>query len=228
MKRRNMLIVAGLAGFVFLALGGFLVYRQIEQQREVAEAMRLATAQLSKSASAIWANADMTGPNLEWLATLDGDVTTLTFTISNRTSNMYKNISFQGFALGKIEPREKATLPVTIAELAPGASQQFILRYDRLVWLGDDIPVNRGDLNWAQQPLDYSTSWVTVVKSAPPASDPNVTIKSVESSGSGSLTGVPIRLDEKVARAIKERRDAVLKAKAKKTESPPVNRPPKD
>jgi hypothetical protein len=216
MNRRNSLIVTAIA---VLALGTVFVLRQMQKRRELErEALRIASEQLKKTLSNTMTAVDL-GAHLDCLAKLDGDATTVTFTVSNRSSNTYRDMILQGFTLGKTEPREKATLPVRIAELAPGASHKFALHYDRLVWIGDDIPVSRIDMGWAEKPLDFSNSWVTVVNTKSLASDPSITSSATHLEGSSSTTGVQVPLDEEDARAIKSRRDALWKAKAAKTES---------
>ncbi len=69
----------------------------------------------------------------------------------------------------------------------------FALHYDGLTWIGHDVPVTRVDMDWAEKPLDFANSWVTVVKALP--SEPGVTVKLSESKGSSSATGVRVRLD---------------------------------
>jgi hypothetical protein len=211
MKRRTAIIVTAIAALV-IALGAIFVLHQTRQRRGLErQALEIASARLNQTLSTAMAHLDINGPHLEARAKLDGDVTTVTFTISNRTPNLYKEIRFHGLTLGKMEPREKAALPVEIAELAPGGSHTFALHYDGLAWIGDDVPVTRIDLLWAEKPLDFSNSWVTVVKSPP--SEPGVTVNSSEIKGSSSGGGGGVRLDEADARALKERRDAAWKAK---------------
>jgi hypothetical protein len=213
MKSRNGLIVAGTA-LLALTIGAVLIAHVIKQRREFErEALRIASEQLSKSFAVGMADVDINGPHLDCLAKLDGDVTTVTITISNRATTLYKEVIFQGFTLGKVEPREKATLPVKIAELAPGVSHKFEFHYDGLKWIEDDLDVNRADLSWAERLLDFSSSWVTSVNPKSLPSAPGVSISATDFKGSSSHTGVRIPLDEADARALKARHDADWKAK---------------
>jgi hypothetical protein len=227
MKRRNGLIVAGTA-LLAVTIGAVLIAHVIKQRREVErEALRIASEQLSKTFAIGMADFDPSGPHLDCRAKLDGDVTTVTFTISNRASTLYKDVVFQGFTLEKFQPREKATLPVKIAELAPGVSHKFELHYDGLKWIEDDLDVNRGDLGWAERLLDFSSSWATSVDQKSLTSAPGVSISATDFKGSSSHTGVRIPLDEADARAIKARHDADWKAKAAMNRSQTVPPPSK-
>jgi hypothetical protein len=227
MKRRNGLIVPGTA-LLALTIAAVVIAHGIKQRRELErEALRIVSEQLNKSFAIGMADVDTSGPHLDCRAKLDGDITSVTFTISNRASNLYKDIIFQGFTLGKVQPREKATLPVKIAELAPGASYKFEFHYDGLKWIEDDLDVNRVDLSWAERLLDFSSSWVTSVDPKSLPSAPGVSISATESKGSSSHTGVRIPLDEADARAIKARHDADWKAKAATKRSQTVPPPSK-
>lgn len=226
-KRRNGLIVAGTA-LLALTIAAVLIGHVIKQRREFErEALRIASDQLGKSFAIGMAGVDPGGPHLDCLAKLDGDVTNVTFTISNRASALYKVVIFQGFTLGKVQPREKATLPVKIAQLAPGASYKFELHYDGLKWIEDDLDVNRVDLSWAERLLDFSSSWVRSVNPKSLPSAPGVSISATDLKGSSSHTGVRIPLAEADARAIKARHDADWKAKAAMKGSPTVPPPSK-
>jgi hypothetical protein len=149
---------------------------------------------------------DMTiAPGLDYRVSLDGDVTTVTFTITNRSTSLCKELTCDGFTLGKIAPREKATLPIKVAELAPKASHEFVLHYDHVKWLGDEVTKDRIDTGWAQQPLSYSCSCVL----APDASaiDSSGKVKLGDSRISTDHHGVPVSLDKKTAEELKARRD---------------------
>jgi hypothetical protein len=227
MKRRNGLIVAGTA-LLALTIGAVLIARVIKQRRELErEALRIASEHLNKSFAIGMADFDPSGPHLDCLAKLDGDVTNVTYSISNRGSNLYRDVDFQGFTLGNVQPREKATLPVKISELAPGGSYKFEFHYDGLKWIEDDLDVNRADLSWAERLLDFSSSWVTSVNPKSLPSVPGVSISATESRGSSSHTGVRIPLNEADARAIKARHDADWRAKAAMRGSQTVQPPSK-
>jgi hypothetical protein len=227
MKRRNGLIVAGTA-LLALTVGVVLIVRVIQARREFErEALRIASEQLSNSFAIGMADFDPGGPHLDCLAKLDGDVTNVTFTISNRATTWYNDVIFQGFTLGKVEPREKTALPVKIAELAPGASHKFELHYDGLKWIEDDLDINRADLSWAERLLDFSSSWVASVNPRSLPSESGVSIRVTDFKGSSSHTGVRIPLDEADARALKARHDADWKAKAAMRGSHTVRPPSK-
>jgi hypothetical protein len=222
MNRRNAFIIAGIAvfGLAVLALGAVLATQWINRQRErQIEAIRHASGEFGKAISDAMASADMNGPDLDWRVKLDGDETIVTFTVSNRKPTAYKDVVLEGFVLGKKAPRENATLPMKIAELAPGASHSFDLHYDGLVWIGDEVTVDRIDTGWAAKLLDFSKKWVSVADPKPQSTRPGVTTKLSDYSGSSANTGVRVELDEKDARAIKARRDAAWKAKDGKNDS---------
>ena len=186
MKRRHLLIIAGIG---VLALGAVVAGFWFKRQRELQiEALGIASQEFGKAISRAMVDADMSGPDLDWRVKLDGDATNVTFTVSNRKPTSYKNIVLEGFVLGKQEPREKATLPVKIAELAPGASHTFDLHYDGLVWIGDEVTVDRIDTGWAAKLLDFSKRWVSVTKPESRSSDPSVTTKFSDYTGSSSNT----------------------------------------
>jgi hypothetical protein len=207
MKRRSVLlfvvVVIALAG-----AGWIYVAHRNEQARQANRDLQKGIEAATKQLRAVAKNMGDTtlGPSLDWRVNLDGDVTTITITATNRSTGLFKDLVYDGFALGKVAPREKETLPIKIAELAPKASHQFVLHYDHVKWLGDDVGADRIDTGWAQQPLSYSNSWVLVADSS--TLDPNGNATVSDSKGAGDHNGVPICLDEKTAHELKARRDS--------------------
>ena len=191
------------------------------------EALGAASDEIGKVLSSGLMQADMSGPRLDFSARLDGNVTVVAYTVSNRSDHSYKDVVLKGLTLGKVEPREQSSLPIKIAVLAPGAEHKFDLHYDGLTWLGNHVEVNRIDLGWATKPLDFSQSWVISPSAEGLEKNPGVKIKLSDISGSSSHTGVPVPLAEADARAIKARRDAALKSTPVPKQAKPPQSPVK-
>ena len=139
---------------------------------------------------------------------LEGDVTTLTVTFTNPGPTSMKDVVIEALTLDKEEPRERATLPARFASLAPGATHQLILHFDKVRWIDDGVGVDRDDLAWARKPLEYKANWVVTggpVHESRPGVEVNLNFG--DSHASDSSLGL-IALDPEDARALKKRRDA--------------------
>ena len=216
MSRRIVMIGLSLALLVLGAAGAYFAVRQLNEKQRMQEgggSVDAVSGELNRAFSDVMSNIDISGPEGDWLATLDGDATKLTYTVSNRSKNLYKALVFDDFTLDKVAPREKATLPIKVRSLAPGESHSIVLHYDGLQWLGEDVPVNRIDLGWAEKGLDLSESWVAAIDPRSLQGGSGSTAKVSNSKGSSKATGIRVRLVEADARTLKERRDAALKAK---------------
>jgi hypothetical protein len=229
-SRRKWLFLAGLASLtlaIVAAAAVFLLIARRNDQALVQEAIGAASDDIGQVLSSGPMQADLTGPRLDFSARLDGDVTVVAFTVTKRSDNSYRDVVLNGPTLGKVEPRERSTLPIKIATLGPGAEHEFELHYLGVTWLGDDVPVDRIDLGWATRPLDFSESWVVSPSAEGFGKNKGVKIKLSDMSLSNANTSVPVPLAEADARSLKARRDAALKSKPAPKEAKPVQTPVK-
>ncbi len=203
----------------------FLFMKRWNDQALVQEAIGAASGDIGTVLSSGPLQADLTGPRLDFSARLDGDVTVVAFTVSSRSDNSYRDVVLNGLTLGKVEPRERSTLPIKIGALGPAAEYKFELHYLGVTWLGVDVPVDRIDLGWATKPLDFSESWVVSPSAEGFGKRKGVKIKLSDMSLSNTGTSVPVPLAEADARSLKARRDGVLKSNPAPKDANPVQTP---
>jgi hypothetical protein len=208
MSRRTRLALI-LFAFVVALFGGVLVVVGIlrERQRAAQEALNVGI----QDFGAIFADG-MKGMvssnlNIDRIARLEGDVTSLTLTITNPGPRPMKDVVIEGITLDKAEPRERDRFPVRIPELAAGASHRLVLHFDQIRWIDDAVDVGRDDLSWAAKPLEFKASWVVSGGSQPVAGRPGVEMQVADSRMSTSSMGL-LKLDPEDAKALKKRRDA--------------------
>jgi hypothetical protein len=122
-SRRKGLYLTGLVVLTpaIVAAAVFFFMKRRNDPARMQEALRAAWDEIRKVLSSSLMQADMDGPRPDFSAKLDGGVTVVAYTVSNRSDHEYKDIVLNGLTLGKVEPREESTLPIKIAALAPGA-----------------------------------------------------------------------------------------------------------
>jgi hypothetical protein len=212
MSRRHRWVLTGLASVAFLAGVVLAVVLNIRERQRVAREILnvLGTEEFSKALSESMGHSASSSLKLDLLARLEGDVTTLTATLTNPGPRSMKDVVIEELTLDKGVPRERGSLPVRISELAPGASHRLVLQFDKLRWIDDRVGVDRVDLGWATKLLDYKASWVVPGETKSEGGRPDVTLKIADSHVSSSSTGILVELGPEDARALKERRDAGL------------------
>ena len=195
MTRRKILALTG-GGLLILGFGGLMLLGPFKDYRE--RRAREEAEQISKEVMlrSLQGAQNLVEPHHTFKARLDGDRTTLTITVTNPNKEPVKNLSFEGLTLDNLPPREVATLPIMVAEIAPGASHDIVLHYDRIPWITDAVDANVLGFDWARKSLDDSGTW-----------------KAGEGFG-GNFTakGIPITLDPESARILKKQRDDARKA----------------
>ena len=123
MKRHHGIIVAGTA-ILALATGAVLIAHVIKQRRELErEALRIASEQLSKSISIGMPDIDAIGPQLDCVAKLDGDVTNVTFTITNRV-HLVQRCGFRRVHAGEVSAAREGDVARQDRRARPGRSVQ--------------------------------------------------------------------------------------------------------
>jgi hypothetical protein len=153
-------------------------------------------------------------PRLQFKAVLDGETTILTVTVVNPNQISIKEAAFPTFKLGTRWPMESATLPVRVRELAPGASQQFVLHYNHDPRFNDEVGVDPIHIDWAVNRLDLSGSWFAWEEPNVRAGGENPTAKASTFHLDFQKTYPYLSLDPESARALKERDEERLKADA--------------
>jgi hypothetical protein len=127
--------------------------------------------------------------------------------------------------LGKVEPNEKRDLPIRITQLAPGATHQIDLHYDKVPW-------NLSGEESAQAQADEEEEWHGTIKGGQKQIDVKgakltITIADQKIDSKVSRIG-PVDLDKASARALKQRRDSEAKGvSAKKVDVAPRDQAPK-
>ena len=184
-------------------VGGFLWYRHTRKRaQELQQAVQLAANEMGHQMSSLLSQG-MAGLGLDWVASLQGDTTTLTLIFTNRNPIELTDVVADRVKLGSVAPKEMADLPLKLGRLAPSGSKEVKLHFEKVPWnvAGDGLYAR------ASVGLDLHEEWTTLPVLAPPMAT-NTTMRPAPSRSKSDSTGIPVELDRPSVEALLKRTKA--------------------
>lgn len=197
MKRK---VFWGIILLVATGLGGlWWQLRNVARARAAREVMERVTGEMRNQWSGLMTR-QMTFLGLEHQASLEGDTTTLTLTLTNRNSVELTEVVVDPIKLGGVVPVEKADLPLKLDRLAPSSSKAVTLHFAKVPW------TLRGDGPYAHAGagLDLHEQWANAPVLSQPLST-NTSVNSGLSRQTSDYQGIQVELDKPSVEALQKR-----------------------